>query len=58
MSIVLSILNAYHFYNRALYVTFPYLVLAYLWHEFHNQDDHKRCHRLKIGSCALTFAPI
>ena len=24
-----------------------------MWHEFHNQDDHKRCHRLKIGSCAL-----
>ena len=33
-------------------------VLAYLRHEFHNQDDHKHCHRLKIGSCALTLAPI
>ena len=52
---IISIIVLYMLYSR---IYKQHIVLAYLWHEFHNQDDNKRCHRLKIGSCALTFAPI
>ena len=40
---IISIIVLYMLYSRI----YKYrIVLAYLWHEFHNQDDYKRCHML------------